>query len=61
MISLLLQSPEVKLRMSVNNQDIIRMYLGYNLLNSQRPTPISALCTMNTTDSTGWCHRFLCQ
>ena len=23
---------EAKLRMSVNNEDIIRMYLGYNLL-----------------------------
>ena len=29
MISLLLQESEVKLRMSVNNKDIIGMYLAY--------------------------------
>ena len=32
MISLSLHESEVKLRMSVNNKDIIRMYLGYNWL-----------------------------
>ena len=36
MISLLLHKSEAKLRMSVNNKDITRMYLGYNLLISQR-------------------------
>ena len=28
--------------MSVNNKDIIRMYLGYNLFISQKTVPISA-------------------
>ena len=32
MISLLLHESEAKPRMSVNNKDIIRMYLGYNWL-----------------------------
>ena len=32
MISLLLQESEAKPRMSVNNKDIIRMYLGFNRL-----------------------------
>ena len=36
MISLLLHKSKAKLRMSVNNKDIIRMYLGYNWLISQR-------------------------
>ena len=36
MISLLLHESEAKLRTSVNNKDIIRMYLGYNWLISQR-------------------------
>ena len=33
---------KAKPRTSVNNKDIIRMYLDYNLLISQRSTPISA-------------------
>ena len=41
MISLLLHESE-KPRTSVNNKYIIQMYLGYNLLISQRSTPISA-------------------
>ena len=41
MISLLLHESEAKPRMSVNNKDIIRMYLGYNLLISQRTVPIN--------------------
>ena len=40
MISLLL-TPEVKPRTSVNNKDIIQMYLGYNLLIPQRTIPIN--------------------
>ena len=36
MISLLLHESEAKLRTSVNNKDIIQMFLGYNLLISQR-------------------------
>ena len=36
MISLLLHQSEAKPRMSVNNKDIIRMYLGYNWLITQR-------------------------
>ena len=43
MISLLLHKSEVaKLRMSVNNKDIIRMYLGYNWLITQKTLPINA-------------------
>ena len=42
MISLLLHESEAKLRMSVNNKDIIRMYLGYNLFISQKTAPINA-------------------
>ena len=42
MIFLLLHESEVKLRMSVNNKDIIRMYLGYNLFISQKTAPINA-------------------
>ena len=41
MISLLLHKSEAKLRMSVNNKDIIRMYLGYNWLITQN-LPINA-------------------
>ena len=33
---------EVKPRMSVNNKDIIRMYLGYNWLIIQKALPINA-------------------
>ena len=40
MISLLLH--EAKLRMSVNNKDIIQMYLGYNWLITQKTLPINA-------------------
>ena len=42
MISLLLHKSEAKPRMSVNNKDIIRMYLGYNLFISQNTAPINA-------------------
>ena len=42
MISLLLHESEAKLRMSVNNKDIIRMYLGYNLFISQKTALINA-------------------
>ena len=42
MISLLFHESEAKQRTSVNNKDIIQMYLGYNLLISQRSTPINA-------------------
>jgi len=42
MISLLLTLSQAKLRTGVNNKDIIRMYLGYNLLISQRTIPINA-------------------
>ena len=42
MISLLLHESEAKPRTSVNNKDIIRIYLGYNLLISQRSVPINA-------------------
>ena len=42
MISLLLHESKAKLRMSVNNKDIIRMYLGYNWLITQKTLPINA-------------------
>ena len=42
MISLLLHESEAKQRMSVNNKDIIRMYLGYNWLITQKTLPINA-------------------
>ena len=42
MISLLLHKSEVKPRMSVNNKDIIWMYLGYNWLITQKTLPINA-------------------
>ena len=42
MISLLLHKSEAKQRMSVNNKDIIQMYLGYNLFISQKTAPINA-------------------
>ena len=42
MISLLLHKSEAKPRMSVNNKDIIRMYLGYNWLITQKTLPINA-------------------
>ena len=42
MISLLLQESKAKLRMSVNNKDIIQMYLGYNWLITQKTLPINA-------------------
>ena len=44
MISLItrVQGKEVKQRTSVNNKYIIQMYLGYNLLISQRSTSINA-------------------
>ena len=48
MISLL-QVPEAKakLRMSVNNKDIIRMYLDYNWLITQKTLPINAFFVNN--------------
>ena len=42
MISFLLHESEAKPRMSVNNKDIIRMYLGYNWLITQKTLPINA-------------------
>jgi len=42
MISLLLHKSEAKPRMSVNNKDIIRMYLGYTWLITQKTLPINA-------------------
>ena len=42
MISLLLHESEAKPRISVNNKDIIRMYLGYNWFITQKTLPISA-------------------
>ena len=51
MISLLSHESEAKPRMSVNNMDIIRMYLGYNWLITQKTPPI------NTVTST-YCPRF---
>ena len=42
MISLLLHESEAKPRMSVNNKDIIRMYLGYNWLITQKTLRINA-------------------
>ena len=42
MIPLLLHESEAKLRMSVNNKDIIRMSLGYNWLITQKTLPINA-------------------
>ena len=42
MISLLLHESKAKPRMSVNNKDIIRMYLGYNWLITQKTLPINA-------------------
>ena len=42
MISLLLHESEAKPRMSVNNKDIIGMYLGYNWLITQKTLPINA-------------------
>ena len=42
MISLLLHKSEAKPRMSVNNKDIIQMYLGYNWLITQKTLPINA-------------------
>ena len=42
MISLLQHESEAKLRMSVNNKDIIRMYLVYNWLITQKIIQINA-------------------
>ena len=58
MISLILHESETKSRMSVNNKDVIWMYLGYNLLISQRSTPFSvSYCNehINTMASTAGC------
>ena len=43
MISLSLHKSEAKPRMSVNNKDVIRIYLGYNLFISQKTAPINAV------------------
>ena len=42
MISLLLHESKAKLRMSVNNKDIIQMYLDYNWLITQMTLLINA-------------------
>ena len=42
MISLLLHQSEAKPRMSVNNKDIIGLYLGNNWLITQKTLPINA-------------------
>ena len=55
-ISLLLQSPEVKPRMSVNNKDIIRMHLGYNWLISQKTVPINASFVKQQAMASGYVH-----
>ena len=68
MISLLLHESEAKPRMSVNNKDIIRMYLGYNWLITQKTLPINAflvnskqwLQVMFTFQSFFWYYLFLC-
>ena len=39
---LVITGVEAKLRMSDNNKDIIRMYLGYNWLIAQKTLPINA-------------------
>ena len=44
---MLLHKSEAKARMSVNNKDIIRMYLGYNLFISQNTAPINASFVSN--------------
>ena len=41
---------EAKLRMSVNNKDIIWMYLGYNWLITQKTLPINALFVTMVTE-----------
>jgi len=51
MISLLLHKSKVKPRTSVNNKDIIQMYLGYNLLISQRTISINASFVVGITSS----------
>ena len=43
MISLLLHESEAKPKISVNDIDIIQMYLGYNLFISQKTAPINAV------------------
>ena len=42
MISLLLHESEAKPRISVDNKDIVRMYLGYNWLITQKTLPNNA-------------------
>ena len=39
---LVITESEAKPRMSVNNKDTIRMYLGYNWLITQKTPPINA-------------------
>ena len=55
MISLLLHESEAKPRMSVNNKDIIRMYLGYNWLITQKILPINTFF-VNKVMASGYVH-----
>ena len=55
-ISLLLQESEAKLRMSVNNKDIMRMYLGYNWLITQKTLPINAFFVNSKIMASGYVH-----
>ena len=58
MISLLLHKFKVKLRMSVNNKDIIQIYLGYNWLITQKTTNQCFLCQQQAMAS-GHDHQHL--
>ena len=55
MISLLLHKSEAKPRMSVNNKDIIRIYLGFNWLITQDSTNQCFLCEQQAIAS-GYVH-----
>ena len=50
MISLLLHESEVKLRISVNNKDIIRMYLGYAIVISWYECDIIVITLTNVNN-----------
>ena len=54
MTSLLLHEFEAKQRMSVNNKDIIRMYLGYNRLIIQKILPITASICQQQAMASGY-------
>ena len=56
MISLLLHESKVKRRMSVNNKDIVQMYLGYNWLISQKTVPINASFVKQLAMASGYVH-----